>query len=116
MLIIRDSFDTFCFRALDGCLGFLLVAFWGFIGLTSGALGCSTVSLGVLLASFWMLLRFSSLPIRCSGVLQNELPTTFAFQTSISRKCFYFQRIIVIFDARRVGLDPKIAPRKVHRV
>ena len=52
MLIIRDSFDTFCFRALDGCLGFLLVAFGGSVGLTSGALGGSSVCLGALLASF----------------------------------------------------------------
>ena len=52
MLIIRDYFDTFCFRALDVCLGFLLVAFGGSVGLTSGALGGSSVLLGILLTNF----------------------------------------------------------------
>ena len=65
MLIIRDSFDTFCFRALDGCLGFLLVAFGGSIGFTSGALGSSSVSLGALLASFWELLGLAVLSFGC---------------------------------------------------
>ena len=86
MLIIRDSFDIFGLGALDGSLGFLLGALGGSLGLTSGALGCSSVSLGVLLGSFWMLLRPSSPPIRCSGVFQNDVQTTFASQTSISRK------------------------------
>ena len=90
MLIIRDSFDTFGLGALGGSLGFLLGALGGSLGFTSGALGCSSVSLGALLASFWMLLRPSSPPIRCSGVLQNDLQTTFASQTSISRKCILF--------------------------
>ena len=99
MLIIRDRNDTFGLRALDGSLGFLLGALGGSLGLTSGALGCSSVSLGALLVSFWMLLRPSSPPIRCSGVLQNDLQTTFASQTSISRKCYYSERIIAIFDA-----------------
>ena len=51
------SFDTFGFRALDGTLGFLLGALGDSIGLTSGALGGSSVFLGALLASFLMLLR-----------------------------------------------------------
>ena len=85
MLIIRDSFDTFGLRALDGSLGFLLGGLGGFLGVTSGALGCSSVSLGVLLASFWVLLRPSSRPIRCPGVFQNDFQTTSAYQTSISR-------------------------------
>ena len=86
---------TFGFRALDGSLGFLLGALGGSLGLTSGALGCSSVSLGALLVSFWVLLRPSSPPIRCSGVFQNDLQTTFASQTSMSRKGYYSQRIIV---------------------
>ena len=90
MLIIRDSFDTFGLRALDGSLGFLLGALGGSLGLTSGALGCSSVSLGALLGSFWMLLRPSSPPITCSGVLQDDCQTTFASQASICRKCNYF--------------------------
>ena len=104
MLIIRDSFDIFGLGALGGSLGFLLGALGGSLGLTSGPLGCSAVSLGALLASFWMLLRLSSPPIKCSGVFQNDLQTTFASQTSISRKCYYSSRIIPIFDVRRVGL------------
>ena len=79
-------FVKICLGAFDSSLGFLLGALGGSLGFTSGALGCSSVSLGVLLASFWMLLRPSSPPIRCSGVLQNDLQTTFASQTSISRK------------------------------
>ena len=59
MFIIRDSFDTFGLRALDGSLGFLLGALGGSLGFTSGALGWSSVSLGALLASFLMLLRLS---------------------------------------------------------
>ena len=112
MLIIRDSFDTFCLRALDVCLGFLLVAFGGSVGLTSGALGGSSVSLGALLASFWVLLRPSSPPIRCPGVFQNDVQTTFAPQTSNSRKCYYSQRNIVIFDARRAGLGAQNPPEE----
>ena len=104
MLIIRDSFDTFGLGALGGSLGFLLGALGGSLGFTSGALGCSSVSLGALLASFWMLLRLSSPPIRCSRVLQNDLLTTFAAQTPISRICYYSLRVNVIFDAGRVGL------------
>ena len=65
MLIIRDSFDTFCLRALDVCLGFLLVAFGGSVGLTSGALGGSSVCLGALLASFWELLGLAVLSFGC---------------------------------------------------
>ena len=86
MLIIRDSFDTFGLRALGGSLGFFLGALGGSLGFTSGALGCSSVSLVALLASFWMLLGGSSPPVRCSGVLQHDVQTTFASQTSISRK------------------------------
>ena len=112
MLIIRDSCDKFGLRALDGSLGFLLGALGGSLGLTSGALGCSSVSLGALLASFWMVLRFSSPPIRCSGVLQNDFQTTFASQTSISRKCYYSHRIIAIFNARRVGLGFQNRPEE----
>ena len=112
MLIIRDRNDTFGLRALDGSLGFLLGALGGSLGLTSGALGCSSVSLGALLASFWMLLRPSSPPIRCSGVFQNDVQTTFASQTSISRKCNYAQRNIVVFDARRVGLGAQNRPEE----
>ena len=116
MLIIRDRNDTFGFRALGGSLGFLLGALGGSLGFTSGALGCSAVSLGALLASFWMLLRPSSLPIRCSGVLQTDLQTTFASQTSISRNCHYSQRIIVIFDARRVGSGVQNRPEEGSQV
>ena len=112
MLIIRDSFDTFCLRALDGCLGFLLVAFGGSIGITSGALGGSSVSFGALLASSWVLLRPSSPPIRCPGVFQNVAQTTFAIQTSNSRKCYYSHRNIAIFDARRVGLGAQNRPEE----
>ena len=104
MLIIGEFFVTFGLGPLDGSLGSLLGALGGSLCLTSGALGCSSVSLGALLASFWMLLRPSSPPIRCSGVLQNDLETRFASQTLISRKCEYSQRIIAIFDARRVSL------------
>ena len=86
MLIIRDRNDTFGLGALDGSLGFLSGALGGSLGLTSGALGFSSVSLGALLASFWMLLRPSSPPIRCSGVFQNDIQTTIASQTSISRE------------------------------
>ena len=100
MLIIRDRNDTFGLRALDSSLGFLLGALGGSLGLTSGALGCSSVCIGVLLASFWMLLRPSSPPIRCSGVLQNDVQTTFASQTSISR-----------FVSSGVGLDLLVLPR-----
>ena len=85
MVIIRDSFDIFGLGALDGFLGSLLGALGGSLGFTSGALGCSSVSLGALLGSFWMLLRPSSPPIRCFGVFQNDLQTTFASQTLISR-------------------------------
>ena len=112
MLIIRDSFDRFGLGALGGSLGFLLGALGGSLGLTSGPLGCSAVSLGALLASFWMLLRPSSPPIRCSGVFQNDLLTTFASQTSISRKCDYSHRTIAIFDARRVGLGAQDRPEE----
>ena len=83
-------FDQICLGALGGSLGFLLGALGGPLGLTSAALGCSSVSLGALLASFWLLLKPSSPPIMCSGVLQNDLQTTFASQTSISRKCNYY--------------------------
>ena len=87
-------------------------ALGGSLGFTSGALGCSSVSLGALLASFSMLLRLSSPPIRCSGVLQNDLPTTVASQTSISRKYNYSQTIIAIVDARRVGLGVQNRPEE----
>ena len=100
MLIIRDRNDTFGFGALDGSLGSLLGALGGSLGFTSGALGCSSVSLGALLASLWMLFGVSSPPIRCSGVLQNDVPTTFASQTSISR-----------FVSAGVGLDLLVLPR-----
>ena len=100
MLIIRDRNDTFGLGALDGSLGFLLGALGDSLGSTSGALGCSSVSPGALLASFWMLLRPSSPPIRCSGVLQNDLQTTFASQTSISR-----------LVSSGVGLDLLVLPR-----
>ena len=112
MLIIREFFDTFGLRALDCSLGFLLGALGGSLGLTSGPLGCSAVSLGALLASFWMLLRLSSPPIRCPGVFQNDVPTTFASQTSISQKCKYSKRIIVILDARRMGLGAQNRPEE----
>ena len=112
MLIIRDSFDTFCLRALDGCLGFLLVAFGGSIGFTSGALGGSSVSLGAFLASFWVFWRPSSPPIGCSGVVKNVVQTTFASQTSISRKCYYSNRNIIVFDTRRVGLGAQNRPEE----
>ena len=112
MLIIRDRNDTFGFGALDGSLGSLLGVLGGSLGFTSGALGCSSVSLGALLASFWMLLRLSSPPIRCSRVFQNDLLPTFAAQTPISRRCDYSQRIIVIFDARRVGLGVQNRPEE----
>ena len=104
MVIIRDSFDIFGLGVLDGSLGSLLGALGGSLGLTSGALGCSSVSLGVLLASFWMLLRPSSPQIRCSGALQNDFQITFTSQTSISRKWYYSQWILAIFDVRRAGL------------
>ena len=112
MLIIRDSFDIFDLGALGGSLGFLLGALGSSLGLTSGPLGCSAVSPGALLASFWMLLRPSSPPIKCSGVFQNDFQTTFASQTSISRKCKYFHRIIVIVVARRVGLEFQNRPEE----
>ena len=112
MLIIRDSFDIFGLGALGGSLGFLLGALGGSLGLTSGPLGCSAVSLGALLASFWTLLGVSSLPIRCSGVFQNDVPTTFASQTSISRERTYSHRNIAIFDARRVGLGVQNRPEE----
>ena len=63
-------------------------------------LGVSWGSLGFL----WMRLRPSSPPIRRSGVFKNGAQTTFAIQTSNSRKCYYSYRNIAIFDARRVGL------------
>ena len=110
--VISRFFDKNCLGPLDGSLGFLLGALGGSLGLTSGALGCSSVSLGALLASFWMLLRPSSPPIRCSGVCQNDLQTTFASQTSISRKCYYSSRIIAIFDARRVALGAQNRPEE----
>ena len=110
MFIIRDRNDTFGLRALDGSLGFLLGGLGGSLGFTSGALGCSSVSLGVLLAAFGVLLRRSSPPIRRSGVLKNVTQTTFAIQTSNSRKCYYSHRNIVIFDARRVGLGAQNPP------
>ena len=75
-------------------------ALGGSLGFTSGALGCSSVSLEALLSSLWMLLRPSSPPIRCSGVLQNDLQTTFASQTSISR-----------LVSSGVGLDLLVLPR-----
>ena len=112
MVIIREFFHTFGFGALDGSLGVLLRALGGSLGLTSGALGCSSVSLGALLGSFWMFLRPSSPPIRCSGVLPNDVQTTFAFQTSISRKCYYSKWVIVIFDALRVGLGAQNRPEE----
>ena len=112
MLIIRDSFDTFCLRALYGCLGFLLGVLGGSLALTSGALGCPSVSVGALLASFCVLWRLSLSPIRCPGVFQNDVQTTFASQTSISRKCDYSSRVIVIFDARRVGLGAQNRPEE----
>ena len=112
MLIIRDRNDTFGLRALDSSLGFLLGALGGSLRLTSGALGCSSVSLGALLGSFWMLLRLSSPPMKCSGVFQNDFQTTFASQTSISRKCYYSHVILAIFDARRVGLGPQNRPEE----
>ena len=105
-------FDKNCFGALDGSLGSLLGALGGSVGFTSGALGCSSVSLEVLLGSFWMLLRPFSPPITCSGVLQNDLQTTFASQTSISGKCYYSKKIIAIFDARRVGLGAQNRPEE----
>ena len=89
MLIIRDRNDTFGLGALGGSPGFLSGALGGSLGFTSGALGCSSVSLGAVLVSFWRLLRPSEPPMRCSGVLQNDFQTTFASQTSISRKCYY---------------------------
>ena len=112
MSVISEFFDKFGFGALGGSLGSLLGALGGSLGFTSGALGGSSVALGVLLASFSMLLRPSSPPIRCSGVLQNDLQTTFASQTSISRKCYYSFRIIAIFDARRVGLGAQNRPEE----
>ena len=112
MLIIRDRNDTFGLRALDGSLGFLLGALGGSFGFTSGAIACSSVSLGALLASCWMLLRPSSPPITCSGVLQDDLQTTFAFQTSMSRKWYYSFWIIAIFDALRVGLGAQNRPEE----
>ena len=112
MLIIRDSFDIFGLGALGGSLGFLLGALGGSLGLTWGALGCSSVSLGALLASFWTLLGSSSPPIRCSGVFQNDIQTTIASQTSISRKWNYSHKIIAIFDARRVGLGVQNRPEE----
>ena len=112
MLIIREFFDTFCLGALDGSLGFLLGGLGGSLGFTSGALGCSSVCLGVLLAAFGVLLRRSSPPIRRSGVLKNVAQTTFAIQTSNSRKCYYYHRNIVIFDARRVGLGAQNRPEE----
>ena len=54
---ISGLFDTFGLRALDGSLGFLLGALGDSLGLTSGALDCSSVYLGALSASFLMLLR-----------------------------------------------------------
>ena len=110
MLIIRDSFDIFGLGALGGSLGFLLGALGGSLGLTSGPLGCSAVSLGAFLASSWMLLRLSSPPMKCSGVFQNDFQITFASQKSISRKWYYSQRIIAIFDVRRVGLGAQNRP------
>ena len=80
-------FDKICLGAFDRFLGFLLGALGGSLGLTSGALGCSSVSLGALLASFWMLLGVSSPLIRCSRVLQDDVQTTLASQTSIYHKC-----------------------------
>ena len=112
MFIIRDRNDTFGLRALDGSLGFLLGGLGGSLGFTSGALGCSSVSLGVLLAAFGVLLRRSSPPIRRSGVLKNVAQTTFAIQTSNSRKCYYSHRNIVIFDARRAGLGAQNRPEE----
>ena len=101
-----------CLGPLGGSLGSLLGALGGSLGLTSGALGCSSVSLGALLGSFWMLLRLSSPPMKCSGVFQNDFQTTFASQTSISRKCYYSHMILAIFDARRVGLGPQNRPEE----
>ena len=110
--VISGSFDKNLLGAFDGSLGFLLGGLGGSLGLTSGALGCSAVSLGALLASFWMLLRPSEPPMRCSGVLQNDVQTTFEFQTSNSRKCEYSHRLIAVFDARRVGLGVQNRPEE----
>ena len=97
---VNSFFDKICLGALGGSLGSLLGALGGSLGFTSGALGCSSVYLGGLLGSFWMLLRPSSPPIRCSRVFQNDVPTTFASQTSISR-----------FVSAGVGLDLLVLPR-----
>ena len=110
--VISGSFDKNCLGALDGSLGSLLGALGGSLGFTSGALGCSSVSLGALLVSFWVLLRPSSPPIRCPGVFQNVAQTTFAIQTSNSRKCYYSHGNIGIFDARRVGLGAQNRPEE----
>ena len=110
--VISGSFDKNLLGALDGSLGFLLGGLGGSLGLTSGALGCSSVSLGALLASFWVLSRPSSPPIRCPGVFQNDVQTTFASQTSISRKCYYSRRNIAGFDARWVGLGSENPPEE----
>ena len=115
MLIKVDYYDTFGLGALCGSLDSLLGARGGSLGLSSGALGCSSVSLGALLAFFWMLLRPSSPPIRRSGVLKNVAQTTFAIQTSNSRKCYYSYRNIVIFDARRAGLGAQNRPEEGSR-
>ena len=50
--VISGFFDKIRFRAVVGSRGFLLVALGGSLGVISGALGCSSVSLGALLASF----------------------------------------------------------------
>ena len=71
-------------------------------------LGVSWGSLGLL----WMRLRPSSPPIRRSVVLKNVAQTTFAIQTSNSRKCYYSHRNIVIFDARRAGLGAQNRPEE----
>ena len=110
--VISGSFDKKCFGVLDGSLGFLLGGLGGSLGLTSGALGCPSVFLGALLASFLVLSRPSSPPIRCPGVFQNDVQTTFASQTSFSRKCYYSFRNIVIFDARGIGLGAQNPPEE----
>ena len=77
--------------------------------------GCSWLLLGVSRGSLgllWMRLRPSSPPIRRSGVLKNVAQTTFAIQTSNSRKCYYSERNIVIFDARRAGVGAQNPPEE----
>ena len=101
--VISEFFDKIRFHAVVGSRVFLLAA----RGLSWPHFGCSWLLLGVSWGSLgllWMRLRPSSPPIRRSGVLKNVAQTTFAIQTSNSRKCYYSHRNIVIFDARRAGL------------